>query len=411
MTEHVAAGYMTRFQCLGSACEDTCCKAWDVPISESDHGRLAGALGAEGADSLVNRIPDGRGGTLAVLRKLPDRACPELDAAHLCSVHARFGEAALPDICASYPRVIGQLDDRLELTGHMSCPEVARLCLLSEDGALVPSAPEPFGRKNVKWTLRASTAPYFKSFANVRSAIVELCTGDGFPFASRLYFVAELARRLAPFYRREAKTIDAALVKRTLAEVRRPEVQAALHAKRAASAPMEALALQSVMGMIYARGDAAPAFAHVLRKVARTYGAEGGADPAEALLSLGPDHLWQTHTDRCASLGPARSELLDRYLARYSRNYWQQDWYPVSTTLFEHLMHLVLRVALVRFLLVGHPDVGDADVAACDRAAVEVVYAISRAYDHNRSVRARLSETLVKRKMLTLEHCAALLKL
>src|SRR5580704_4856096 len=120
MTEHVAAGYMTRFQCIGTACEDTCCKAWDVPISQADYGRLATA----GAVDLVTRIANGRGGSVVVLRKLADRACPALDAAGLCSVHARFGETALPDVCASYPRVIGQLGDRLELTGRMSCPEV-----------------------------------------------------------------------------------------------------------------------------------------------------------------------------------------------------------------------------------------------------------------------------------------------
>jgi lysine-N-methylase len=413
MTEYVAAGYMGRFQCLGSSCEDTCCKAWDVPISEADRGRLAGALGAEAADQLVTRIPDGRDGTIVVLRKLPDRACPELDSAHLCSVHARFGEAALPDICASYPRVIGQLDDRLELTGHMSCPEVARLCLLSDDGALVPAEPGPFGRANARLTLtRAGAAPYLKAFETVRDAIVELVVGTGFPLASRLYFVAELATRLASFYHREAKTVDAGLLKRTIAAVRRPDIQAKLHAKRGASAPMEAVALQAVMGMIYLRGDAAPSFAQLLRDVADTYGEEVGSDPAELLLSLGPEVLWRTHTERCEDLGAARSELLDRYLTRYSRHYWLQSWFPRSATLFEHLMHLVLRVALVRFLFVNHPDVGpDADDAACDRAIVEVVYATARAYDHNSTLRVKLSETLVKRKMLTLEHCAALLKL
>src|SRR4051794_12024267 len=144
MLEHVATGYMTQFQCIGSACEDTCCKAWEVPISDADHGRLAGALGSEGAERLVKKIPNGRGGTVTVLRKLPDRACPELGADHLCRVHARFGEPALPDVCSDYPRVVGRLGDQLELTGHMSCPEVARRSLLADGGALVPAAPAMF---------------------------------------------------------------------------------------------------------------------------------------------------------------------------------------------------------------------------------------------------------------------------
>ncbi|HEY1551601.1 MAG TPA: flagellin lysine-N-methylase [Kofleriaceae bacterium] len=389
---HVAAGYMTRFQCIGTACEDTCCKAWDVPISQHDYGRLAGALGDK-ADELVARIPNGRGGSVVVLRKLPDRACPALDATGLCSVHARFGETALPDVCASYPRVIGQLGDRIELTGKMSCPEVARLVLLADDGALVPAPREAFGRENVRLSIaRDGAPPYFAAFETVRDAIVELCVDDGFPFASRLYFVAELATRLAPFYHREATVAEPERLASTIAELR--DARAELHATREASSPMAGLALQSVIGMLYARADASPAFTALVRKVAAEY----GASDVDGLTALGPERLWETHVAR------RDTRDLDRYFARYSRNYWLQDWYPVSETLFEHVMHLVLRVALVRFLLVGHPDTGD-------RAAVEVFYATARAYDHNPEVRAAMSTTLVKRRMLTVEHCAALLAL
>jgi lysine-N-methylase len=395
MAEHVAAGYMTRFQCAGTACEDTCCKAWDVPISQADYGRLAGALGAD-ADDLVTRVANGRGGSIVVLRKLADRACPALDGAGLCSVHARFGETALPDVCASYPRVIGQLGDRLELTGRMSCPEVARLVLLADDGALVPATREPFGRENVRLSLaREGAPPYFAAFETVRDAIVELCVTDEFPFASRLYFVAELATRLAPFYHREATIAEPERLAGVIAEVR--DGRAELHAKRLASSAMDGLALESVIGMLYARADASPAFAALVRKIAAVHGASDLA----GLTAIGPEPLWQTHLARRG----AHAEQLDRYAARYSQNYWLQDWFPVSETLFEHLMHLALRVALVRFLLVGHPEFGT------DSAAVEVFYATSRAYDHNPEVRAALSHTLRKRGMLTVAHCAALLTL
>ena len=390
MTEHVAAGYMTRFQCAATACEDTCCKAWDIPISQADYRRLG-----ERADELVTRIPNGRGGSVVALRKLPDRTCLALDATGLCSVHARLGEAALPDVCASYPRVIGQLGDRLELTGRISCPEVARLVLLADDGALVPAAREPFGRENVRLSIASDNAPpYFAAFEAVRDAIVELCVADDFPFASRLYFVAELATRLAPFYHREATVAEPERFVGAVAELR--DRRAELHATLEASSAMDGLALQSVIGMLHARADASPGFAALVRKVAVVHGARDFA----GLIELGPERLWRTHVAR----RDAHAESLDRYLARYSRNYWLQDWFPVSETLFEHVMHLALRVALVRFLLVGHPDVGD-------RAAVEVFYATSRAYDHNPEVRAALSATLVKRRMLTVEHCAAMLKM
>jgi len=39
----------------------------------------------------------------------------------------------LPDICATFPRVVTKWGERVEVTGTLACPEVARLCLLAED--------------------------------------------------------------------------------------------------------------------------------------------------------------------------------------------------------------------------------------------------------------------------------------
>ena len=422
MTDHHAAGHMTRFQCLGGACEDTCCIAWEVPVAPPDQARLRGALGKR-ADQLVTQVPDGRGGMLTVLRKLPDGACPELDGNRMCQLHAHHGERALPDTCATYPRMIRQLDDRLELTGLMSCPEVARLVLLADDGALVPTDAAMFGRATPQSRLgRAGAPPYFAMFATVRDALADLCAdrSTAHSFASHLYFAAELVARISPFFHRGATVAEPERLAHELAEIRRPEVQAALAAKWAASGTMNGLALQTVIGTLDARGHSGtPSFEALMRAVAATYAPVGpdganGADgsPLARLSALGVGALWRAHLARRPVEGSAHAARLDRYLARHSRNYWLQDWYLVSETLFEHVMQLALRVALLRFLLVAHPDFrADADDATCDRAAVEVFHATARAFDHNSQLRSGLSTTLKQQQMLTVEHCAAILKL
>jgi hypothetical protein len=130
------------------------------------------------------------------------------------------------------------------------------------------------------------------------------------------------------------------------------------------------------------------------------------------LAQIGPERLWRSHMARRSGLGAAQTERLDHYLARYCRSYFLQDSYSQSPNLLEHLMLLVLRVTLVRFLLVAHPEiVVDGDAATTDAAAVEVIYAVTRAYDHNTSIRQGLSAMLASRGMLTVDHAAALLKL
>ncbi len=415
MDELVAAPYMTQFRCLGGDCEDTCCRAWDIPISAEDHARLTAAIGPP-ADDMLKRIPDGRGGSLVVLAKREaDGTCTQLDPSGLCSLHARLGEEVLPEICCAYPRFIGRVAERLELTGRMSCPEVVRLCLLGDaTESLVAARSEPFGRFKVRYEVTPDDeVPYLTPFVGVRDALIAMCTDTTVPLASRLYATAALGERVGSFFHRAATTHEPEKLAHELAEIRRPEVMAELHAQLTAS-PIDGAALGSVMGMIQSRLTAAPAFTRVVGTIARhlAQGVPDPGDPWKQLMALGPQRIWAAHLARRKELSAAQTARLERYFERYAANYWLQDWYPLSSTLLDHVMQLLLRVALLRYLLLAHPDfTPTADVAQLDRAAVEVFYATTRAYDHSEAVREALAHTLAQRKLLHLSHAAVLLKL
>ena len=407
---------MTTFRCLGTDCEDNCCNAWEIQVTDGDMSALTKALGPEIASDLVHHVPDGRGGTVVVLRKLADGACTQLDDKRLCTLHARLGAEVLPATCASYPRLVARVGDQHELTGRLSCPEVARLCLLADEPALIPSSIEPFSRFNVRRDVAPDGAlPYLRPFVTVRDKLIELAMAPGFSVASRLYFIAALAERLGAYYHRDAKTHEPERLAEDLAAISDPEIQAGLHARRGASSSMDGLGLQVAQGLIYSRLDVAPAFARVAIKAAHSHGVLAGVadrdDMLKQLAQLGPEAIWRSHMALRVRLGAAQTERLDVYLARYCRSYFLQDSYSQSPNLLEHLMLLVLRVTLLRFLLVAHPEIGpDGDVATTDAAAVEVVYAVTRAYDHNTSIRQGLSAMLASRGMVTVEHAAALLR-
>ncbi len=408
---------MTTFRCLGTDCEDTCCKAWELPVTDDDLSTLTRALGPETAADLVHRLPDGRGGSVVVLRKLADGTCSQLDDKRLCTLHARLGEEVLPAICSSYPRLVARVGDQHELTGRLSCPEVARLCLLGDEPALSPSSIEPFGRFKIRLDVSPDDEiPYLTPFVAVRDKLIELSMAPGFSVASRLYFIAALAERIGAYFHRDARTHEPERLAEDLAAISDPEFQTELHAQRGASSSMDGLGLQVAQGLIYSRLDVAPAFARVAIKAAHSHGVVAGVadrgDLLKQLARLGPETIWRSHMARRVRLGAAQTERLDVYLARYCRSYFLQDSYSQSPNLLEHVMLLVLRVTLLRFLLVAHPEIGpDGDVATTDAAVVEVVYAVTRAYDHNTSIRQGLSAMLATRGMVNLDHAAALLKL
>jgi hypothetical protein len=55
--------------------------------------------------------------------------CPFLSAG-LCSIQQRLGEGFLPKMCATYPRVVNRVDDVLQRSLDLACPEASRVLLL-----------------------------------------------------------------------------------------------------------------------------------------------------------------------------------------------------------------------------------------------------------------------------------------
>ena len=124
---------MRRFQCNQKGC---CCSGWDIPFRLEDFLRLH------------DRLPESERGTLTRGLKLvleqgttpegeqilhamkldgvgDDRACRFLSGEGGCSVHARFGLSALPDLCIDFPAFgYRQADGRVELWFDPVCPEV-----------------------------------------------------------------------------------------------------------------------------------------------------------------------------------------------------------------------------------------------------------------------------------------------
>jgi lysine-N-methylase len=202
-----APRYMTRFRCLADSCEDTCCAGLVVTVSEARWKRLreavAGGPDAARVDAYIR--PDegsGPGAEAAVIAKREDGHCVFLDARRLCSLHGAYGEAVLPDACATFPRVGARWGERLEVTGSLACPEVARLCLLEEDGVdTVPVSEDVAVRPEIARRLGGDARDAWTWHAEaVRATAVGVLQRREVPYASRLFALGQLALRLGGFY-------------------------------------------------------------------------------------------------------------------------------------------------------------------------------------------------------------------
>jgi hypothetical protein len=133
----------------------------------------------------------------------------------------------------------------------------------------------------------------------------------------------------------------------------------------------------------------------------RHVGATPAGDTLADLRALGPGRLWSVH--RARRFDDARIEA---YLERYCRHFFHGDWYLRSPSLLVHLNSLLVRLAVLRWLLFAHPAV-KTDPGA---AAVEVVYSFSRAVEHSDELSQTIIRALTETKTTTIAHAATLLR-
>jgi lysine-N-methylase len=195
--------YADSFRCVGSACEDTCCRGWSVPIDRAAYAKVqslpAGPLRTLIDASILLAPPDakasdgfGKGG-FAKLRMTEQNQCPLLTADRLCRIHAECGEGFLSSTCATYPRIVHSIGGFEEKALALSCPEAARHVLLDPD--LQPPTEE---HARVALSAKARTAapwlpPYFWP---IRESVLKLVRYRAYPVWQRLFLLGVFCRRL-----------------------------------------------------------------------------------------------------------------------------------------------------------------------------------------------------------------------
>lgn len=406
----ITARYMTRFRCLGGDCEDTCCQGWQIPLDRRQHQVLEAAMDASQAEreELRAGVELERGGDdqhHARLRMRPDGTCSFLLPERLCSIQRRYGEPALPAVCSTYPRLVARAGERAEVWGALSCPELARQCLLHDDAVDVVDAPADVTPRWEPARVLASTpeTPYDRHLDEVRAAGLAVLS-LACPIGTRLFLLAYLGKETAAFFRKDAAAVDGARLLAAIAQVQDPETVARWQRELGSLAPPRALTANLVSQLIGAQAEVqVPSFRRLVDDVLAAYQGPGG--------QLSPAALWAAHVrrrDQWLALVPGR---IERYFENYARNFWLREWHTTAIDLQAHARRLLVRVAVLRFLLFGHPALADLQALegaarreALDRAAVEVFYKFSRAVEHQGSFLERIAATVVEDGLQTFAH-------
>ncbi len=198
--------YATEFHCIGPACEDSCCVGWSVYFDHATWNKYqlipAGSLRSLIDESVVVIPPDpATPNWHARVQMKPDNACPFLNAEKLCQIQVAHGADYLSTTCATYPRIIHRIDGHAEISLSLSCPEAARLVLLSPPMPAVH--PALVANQPAQLPLAQSPISLIPYFWTIREFILELLTSRGYSLWQRLFLIGLFTRRMDALARGE----------------------------------------------------------------------------------------------------------------------------------------------------------------------------------------------------------------
>ena len=200
MSKVLQPDYVSKFQCIASDCEDTCCCGWRIKIDKDSYDKY---------ENLKDELFSGKITTEDILHAegsfsevvLADNSCPFLNIEKLCRIQKKYGESYLSTTCSVFPRNYNMVNDRLELALSMSCPQAAKLALLNPEAMR-------FSFVEISDDSRISKIPNLNLFDNeysnkiypyfkdIRTFVIELLQNRNYNFEDRLIILGRFCNDL-----------------------------------------------------------------------------------------------------------------------------------------------------------------------------------------------------------------------
>lgn len=131
--------YIKEFKCIGTRCTDNCCVGWDVDVDYDTFKKYKSEKNSPllekfNKDVVKNKRSYDKSVDYGNMILKADKRCPFLNNKMLCDIQLCHGEDYLSKVCNGYPRIANKLDETIEVSATISCPEVARMVLLNKSG-------------------------------------------------------------------------------------------------------------------------------------------------------------------------------------------------------------------------------------------------------------------------------------
>lgn len=412
--------HFTEFRCIGAECEDTCCDGWAVGVDKPTYEKyrdFADPKWRSAFEQLVIIRPADATDQDYARIQLDNSRCPFLSEG-LCRIHKELGEDYLPLACATFPRVWNVVDQVLEISLDMACPEAARVALLKPEPMSFQE--KPIDAMHSRWLsggfVDTSNTDYpGKPYAYLpmsRAFVVRLLQHRALPVWKRLLILGFFCEKL----QETASGHDGSQIPKLIAAFDQAIAAGAFDVVLdQLSAPLQ-LRLETVVEIILARITSD--FTH--RRFLESYkefmeGLEWGTDTSMQQLSARYLALRERYYRPFLD---AHSYILEHYLM----NYVQRSLFPfgpqettyslgvrrVRRSIRDAYMLLAVQYAIVETLLIGLT--GFYREAFSPEHAIRVISASTRTFEHSLTFSEHLLQALEAKRLNSVQGAAVLIK-
>ncbi|MBB5317147.1 flagellin lysine-N-methylase [Tunturibacter empetritectus] len=414
-TQKIQPQYGSAFHCIGTECEDSCCHGMSVLVDRKTYEGYQ-AFPEETLGALVKQyvsiLPVGA--TDALYARITPNAsgrCPFLSAEQLCGVQKEYGSALLSATCSTYPRALNSVENELEVSLYLSCPQAARQVLLDADSTrAVGEASSDRFRTDQSSRLATGAGAIHKPiryFWEVRDLVVAMIHDRRRPMWQRLFLLGMLSKRL-----NEVTTArDDEAVPEVLASYWEIVENGALCDKLEMVPAQPAVQLDVVLRLIDQRiraGSCGQRFLECFDEFLQGIGYSAGSTAASDAFNY-----VEAESRYCAPFFAEHPHILENYLL----NYVYRTLFPFGREASAHItpqgifgefLLMVTQYALVYGLLAGMA--GHAREAFGEEHVVRLVQSFSRTVEHSPRYLKEINALIESRGLGDPQGIATLLK-
>lgn len=409
----LSSTYGANFACTGSACEDTCCKHWEIPVDRESYAVLQRQLARRSRSELLQLVTISKApASNELFATIPLGAnghCALQGEDHLCRLQACLESANdLPKACSIYPRALNHVASApdagsLEVSLSLSCPEATRRVLF--DPGFLSREGDPFqGRFRLDSVMALRRYPALELtpslIAEVRRAVLSAITFTAETIEARLL-------RLGLF----CQELDAA---DRVEQIRRALDRLTSRSAWLGTAPVRQADLRARIDMVFELSEAhlsdprdgrfAEVFVWFAEMLSQRPGGGRGEERNAYLVAEQSFFLpFQLRYPRMLE------NLLLNHAVQYLVPFGREGSAEFFTrSCWQEYVQMVMRFLWIRCLLVGaagrHREQFD------ESHAVQVVQSLTRAIEHYPRVLAQMHEYLQQTGRDSVEGVAQLLQ-